>query len=77
MEKRLVLGADIGGTHITAALVDLTTRSILPETFVRAPVNAHGAAEDIISAWAAAIQESCGSLYTTATCISIAMPLRL
>lgn len=74
MEKRFVLGADIGGTHITAAFVDLVTRSILPETLVRTPVNAHATADDIISVWAGAVMESLNRLQVSSPCIGIAIP---
>ncbi|MBF9253686.1 ROK family protein [Pontibacter sp. 172403-2] len=74
MEKRLVLGADIGGSHITAAFIDLITRSILPDTLVRVPVNAHGTANDILAVWSGAIKKSVDCLKISSPCIGIAMP---
>jgi len=45
-----VLGIDIGGTHITAALADLNTREIDLSSRKRKLVDARQSAEDIISA---------------------------
>lgn len=52
------LGCDIGGSHITAAIIDLETRAILRNSLVRKRVNAQGSAQDIIGEWAAAMRES-------------------
>lgn len=41
---------EIGGTHVAAALVDLTTRTMLPGGGHRDPLRAHGSAEEIIDA---------------------------
>ena len=46
-----VIGADIGGTHITAALIDLHNKTIIPSSIKRAGVNAAGTADEIIRAW--------------------------
>jgi len=51
----LAIGADIGGTHITAGLVDLEKKIILPGTIVRTKVDSHASSEDIIKIWAGAI----------------------
>ncbi|EOR94972.1 ROK family member transcriptional repressor [Arcticibacter svalbardensis MN12-7] len=46
------MGVDIGGSHITAALVDLETKQILPKTWLRKHVDAHAEANAIIESWA-------------------------
>ncbi|WP_347157031.1 ROK family protein [Pontibacter chitinilyticus] len=74
MDNGLVLGVDIGGSHITAALVNLQARAILPETLTRTYINAHSSAHDIISAWATTMQMASGQLPTTSLSIGIAMP---
>jgi glucokinase len=58
IDHPFVLGTDIGGTHITAALVNLDTKKIVEESRVRTKVNSHGTAEEIIAAWVAAIKKS-------------------
>ncbi len=48
MRDNIVLGADIGGSHITAALVDLDTGSSIIKTEIREPLDANGTADEII-----------------------------
>jgi glucokinase len=56
--KKYAVGADIGGGHITTAVVNLTTASIVEESIFRKQVNAQGEAGDILSAWSEAITVS-------------------
>ena len=51
------IGIDIGGTHITAALVNLENGHTLTGTKIRTAVNADAPAGEILDIWAAAIQE--------------------
>jgi glucokinase len=74
MDNFLVLGADIGGSHITTALVDLGTKTVIEKSTVRTRVNAHGTAEDIISQWCEAMQQSAASLNVPIGNLGIAMP---
>ncbi|WP_353195326.1 ROK family protein [Parapedobacter defluvii] len=55
--KQLVIASDIGGTHITAALVDVGNWQIINESATRYPVNSHADAKTILSAWAAPFNE--------------------
>jgi glucokinase len=57
MTNSTALGIDIGGSHITAALVDLGTRSIIEGSWNRTRINSQGEAADIIDGWAAVIRE--------------------
>lgn len=52
-----VLGIDIGGSHITAGLVDLNEKGIVENSMVRKRVNRHAAAEQILDIWAGTINE--------------------
>jgi len=54
------IGVDIGGSHITAAQVDLTEGKIITSTIARAKVYPHGSAEEILGAWTKTIAEACG-----------------
>jgi glucokinase len=45
------LGVNIGGAHIMAAVVDIRSRTVLPETMENAFVNAQGTAEEILESW--------------------------
>ncbi|MHA4811659.1 ROK family protein [Flavitalea flava] len=51
-----IVGIDIGGSHISACLVDLDSATLLDHSFTRAKTNPHGSAEEIINAWAVAIE---------------------
>jgi glucokinase len=51
----LVIGADIGGTHITAGLVNLDTRTFVKGTETRYSINSNGSAEQILEGWTKAI----------------------
>ena len=74
MEKPLVLGVDIGGSHITAAIVDLETGDILPVSYKRRFVNAGENADTILNSWAAVINEALNSINLQDKKIGIAMP---
>ncbi|WP_161888626.1 ROK family protein [Pontibacter russatus] len=74
MSHLTVLGADIGGSHITAALVDLETKTVLPETQVRAHVNAQGTVQEVLDIWAAVIEQAMGRRSAAETKLAISMP---
>ena len=74
MNNSLVLGVDIGGSHITSALVDIYTGSILRESYVRKHVDSHQQADKIIYAWSEAIKESFSLAGLEVGKIGIAMP---
>jgi len=58
MSLNLSIGVDIGGSHISCAVVDLANRNILRETLTELPVNNKGNAEEIIATWSSAIRKS-------------------
>ena len=68
------LGVDIGGTHITAAVVNLATRSILSETITRQPVDASGTIADIIASWSSTMRDAKGKQKAEINKVGIAMP---
>ena len=57
-EKRFSVGVDIGGSHISCAVVDPACRSILRETLTELPVDNKGEAGEIIATWSDAIRSS-------------------
>jgi len=74
MNNSLILAADIGGTHITAAIIDLEKSVILPDTLVRKPVDSHQGAEEIIKIWSDVLLEA-GALYNLPSLkIGLALP---
>jgi glucokinase len=74
MNKSYVIGADIGGSHITAAMVDLETGAVVDSSKVKEPVNAGADARDILSHWTSAIQQVLNAGDTPVPAIGIAMP---
>lgn len=55
MNSNLVTGIDIGGSHITAALVDLQAHAVVQSSLVRWHINSKAAADQIINEWSEAI----------------------
>jgi len=68
------IGIDIGGTHITAALVSLESGQVLSGTKIRAAVNAHAAAGEILDIWATAIQDTIQKAGTKISQAGFALP---
>ncbi len=57
MNNQIVIGVDIGGSHITSMGVDLQRKEILKHLTSRKPVDCHGTADEILSTWAVSIHE--------------------
>ncbi len=72
MTNSIVLGADIGGSHITAGLIEMKTRTIIPNSIKRTKVNSADSAENIIAAWSSLIKEATNN--SPDIRIGIAMP---
>jgi len=53
----IVIGADVGGSHITAGLVDLKLGKIIDGSLKRAKVKSDDTAENIIHAWSSLLKE--------------------
>ena len=68
------IGIDIGGSHITAALVSLENGKIVSGTRSRAAVNAHATADEILDIWTATIREVMKKAQGPITQIGFAMP---
>jgi glucokinase len=74
MDNSFVLGVDIGGSHITAGVVDLQKKILLTETVQRQHVSSHQNTERIITAWADTISHSIQSTSHPVTKIGMALP---
>lgn len=74
-QNSFVIAADIGGTHVTAALIDTNAWRVVGESIVRHTVNSHTDAKSILSAWSAPFQEvTQNRLLPTTSLIGIAIP---
>ncbi|WP_258102069.1 ROK family protein [Marinoscillum pacificum] len=71
-KQQIVVGIDIGGSHITVAPVDLTSGKIITEGTFRGEVNSKGSVEEVIQNWGTVIT-SCIN-FCGATKLGIAMP---
>ncbi len=56
--KQWILGADIGGSHISAAIVDASTGQVLEQTMSKNSVDAGAAVHIILRQWLSAMQSS-------------------
>lgn len=74
IDNDYLLGIDIGGSHITAALVDLKNRRVLPHTKVRRHVDSKGSDEAILNVWKEAIKQVYAIQSVKRKCIGFAMP---
>lgn len=73
-ENNFIISADIGGSHITAAIIDLNNKVVLNETRINNSVYCHGTANDILQKWAAAIQEVRNKISEPVNRLALAMP---
>jgi len=56
MNKSIAIGADIGGSHITCAAVDMISGKVLKETVTERSVDNKASAEGIIDRWSEAVK---------------------
>jgi len=73
--KKIAMGADIGGSHISCRLFDLEANQMVDERIVRIPVDSHSSKENILNNWAKAIDKAAGNhRIETLAGIGFAMP---
>tara|TARA_R110002051_G_scaffold324970_1_gene424891 strand:+ start:68696 stop:69619 length:924 start_codon:yes stop_codon:yes gene_type:complete len=71
----IIIGVDIGGSHITSAAVDSETSKIIKETYFRGSVNSKASKHQIFKDWSKVINKTIESLNTTEfISIGFAMP---
>ncbi|MCZ4243571.1 ROK family protein [Pedobacter punctiformis] len=74
MSNSIVLGVDIGGSHITAALIDLEQGILLEDSWKRESINSLDNAETILENWSKVISDSLKTTELPVKKIGIAMP---
>ena len=74
MTNSRVVGIDIGGSHITAAVVDLQQRLIIPGTLIRNRVNSHASADNILDEWSETIRQVFTLGHSDSNKLGLAMP---
>jgi glucokinase len=66
---------DIGGSHITAAVVDLTTRIVIPESMIRRGLDHTAPADTLLELWGKTALEAVSRVPTASISgVGIAMP---
>jgi glucokinase len=56
--RKLAIGVDIGGSHISCAAIDLESKEYLEQTFSESELNNHAHADEIMSIWGNTIKET-------------------
>ncbi|GHE30786.1 ROK family protein [Sphingobacterium griseoflavum] len=74
MSSNFVVASDIGGTHITSAVVDISTWQILEESIARCHVNSRSDAKSIFFSWSSSISQAIASCNGVISKLGIAMP---
>ncbi|MDQ2864480.1 MAG: ROK family protein [Bacteroidota bacterium] len=74
MDEYKVIGIDIGGSHITAGMVDLKSRKLLQDSLVRRHINSKGNSAEILDTWAEVIEQLFLEYPSIQKKIGIAMP---
>jgi glucokinase len=69
-----VLTADVGGSHITTAVCNLKTNSVMEETVTRVEFDSKGDADAILNAWLSSFSQSADKLSARVTALGVAMP---
>jgi hypothetical protein len=57
-KSNYVVSAEVGGSHITAAVCDVPRHAVIRSTIVRAELNSNSSADDILKIWVSAIKEA-------------------
>ena len=74
MNEKYSIGIDIGGTHISSAVVNLNDMNICKNTFVRKSVNSNDSEFEILSQWVECINETNFHFGEKCDYIGISMP---
>lgn len=74
LKKQVVLGIDIGGSHITLGLIDFQSGKIVHDFILRKHVDSKGTSEEILRGWCDAIKEMWKELNVENTPLGFAMP---
>jgi glucokinase len=72
--RNIVLGVDIGGSHITAAVINLKNRALVENTWYRNRIDANGTASEILNGWANTIRQCMAAYHIKPAKIKIAIP---
>ena len=74
MDEYNVIGVDIGGSHISAGIVNLKKRELVENSVIRRNVNSKGSAEEILDTWTEVIEQLFSGDYLLQKKIGMALP---
>ena len=74
MKGTIVVGVDIGGSHITVALINIDNGEIIPESYFRNRIDSKAEAHFIIKSWVEVIKKSLKVADNINIPLGIAMP---
>ncbi|MCS3799346.1 ROK family protein [Niastella sp. OAS944] len=74
MSHSIVIGADIGGSHITAAQIDVTGKQLIDTSLVRLHVDSLASAQEIINVWAGCIKQATQQQEISKVCLAMPGP---
>jgi glucokinase len=60
--KKFAIGADIGGSHISCAVIDMEKESIIPGSISLVEVNNQASADEILNNWVRALENSISNI---------------
>ncbi|MDN5286531.1 MAG: Glucokinase [Mucilaginibacter sp.] len=69
-----ILSADIGGSHLTAAICDCKTNTVLEQSLVRVDIDSKGSAADILHAWSNALDRVLQQSFVHISGVALAVP---
>lgn len=73
-DTKYVVGVDIGGSHVTAGLVEMNEVKVVASSIVRNKLNSKGTADEILNVWISTIQQVITKNTTCVEQIGFAMP---
>ena len=74
MKNNFVAGIDVGGSHITAAVINISTGELVEKTLRRKSINSKAGHLEIIRDWTSVINSSFNSIALSPSKIGMAMP---
>src|SRR5258706_7310953 len=74
MKSNYACGVDIGGSHVTAALIELASNTIVEGSVNRAKIDASKSAQEIVKDWTTIIKQALASVNQKKLNVGIAMP---
>lgn len=74
MSHSIVIGADIGGSHITAAQIDVTDKQLISSSLVRLHVDSKAPAQEVINVWANCIKQAMQHEQVDKICLAMPGP---